>query len=469
MKFGRWIAETLARVPALARGVRHLQFAMRRRRCRSRSRGAGPLATLPAGWLPADPDLLHIVVVGHEATRSGAPQAVLRLVRHARSQPGCAVRVVLLTGGPLEQEFHAAAPTITVPAAVSAYDALAANLARGGARCVVVCNTIATADVAVACHARGIPVVSWIHEHTTVIEQYFGGRSTAQAMAAASAAIVVPTEAVRREICGRYQIAASKVQAIANGVDPPRPPAQRLQSRAEVRRELGIPPRAPIVICVGRAELRKGTDLFVQAAARVIRGRCSRGDPEDGLPHFVWVGGRDGLLCGWTDHDIGQLGPASARRIHFVGEQIDPYRYLAAADVFLLTSREETGPLVALEAAAHGLPVVHFDGPIGVKELLLPSEATVVPYLDLGAMTAKVDEWLDHGSGPPAVAEPVHARISWEQCSRRVLELVVSNGGTAARRQRPTSGVGAARRTIAGFSGPPAAGVRPAGPRPARR
>lgn len=458
MKFGRSIADSLARVPPLARAVRRLQFALRSRRCRSRSSGSGgPQVDIPTGWLPTDPDLLHVVVIGHEASRSGAPQALLRLVRHARTQPGCAARVVLLTGGPLEADFRDAAPTITVPVAVSAYDTLAAALARSGCRCVVVCNTIATADMALACRSRGIPVVSWIHEKPTVIDEYFGGRSTVRAMADASSAVVVPTEAQRRELVDRYGIDAGKTHAVAYGVDPPRPAEVGRLSREEVRRELGIPAAAKIVLGVGRAELRKGADIFVQVAARILRDRQRRGTAAAELPHFVWVGSEDETCSRWTHHDVRQFHFHFADHVRFIGEQAAVHRYLEAADVFLMPSREDPCPLVAFEAAANGLPVVHFSGPIGSGEVLLAAEAAVVPYLDVDAMVDRVEELLDRESSERGT-EPIDRRLPWSGCTGRMIEFVLAADG-AGRRQAAATAHPGARVLVVSYGPPPVPGV----------
>lgn len=86
VKVGRQITDSLAGLPLFAGPVRSLQTALRSRRSRGQTAGGiGPQAALPAHWLPSDPHLLHVIAVSHEASRSGAPQALLRLVRHARS------------------------------------------------------------------------------------------------------------------------------------------------------------------------------------------------------------------------------------------------------------------------------------------------------------------------------------------------------------------------------------------------
>jgi glycosyltransferase involved in cell wall biosynthesis len=62
--------------------------------------------------------------------------------------------------------------------------------------------------------------------------------------------------------------------------------------------------------------------------------------------------------------------------------------------VFALVSREDPFPLVMLEAAFAGKPVVCFEGAGGAPEFVEPDAGFVVPYLDVGAMADRVAQLL---------------------------------------------------------------------------
>lgn len=67
----------------------------------------------------------------------------------------------------------------------------------------------------------------------------------------------------------------------------------------------------------------------------------------------------------------------------------DIARYYAGADVLLVTSRYEGGPAVAVEALAHGTPVVSTDCSYLVHEVLtIPEAGSVVASRDPGALAA---------------------------------------------------------------------------------
>lgn len=134
-----------------------------------------------------------------------------------------------------------------------------------------------------------------------------------------------------------------KVHFVPNGIDTAR---FARAGAGDAVRALGVPGGAPVIGTVGRLSEIKRQDLLVRAVARIGGGRPA--------PHLVIVG--DGPLRG----DLRDLAEALgvAGRVHFAGYQADPAGYLAAFDVFALTSRSEGMPLSILEAWAAGKPVV---------------------------------------------------------------------------------------------------------------
>ena len=71
----------------------------------------------------------------------------------------------------------------------------------------------------------------------------------------------------------------------------------------------------------------------------------------------------------------------------------NPLDYLAAVDVFAMVSREDPFPLVSLEAAALGKPVLCFAEAGGTPELVEHDAGAIVPYLDLETMADRLLEF----------------------------------------------------------------------------
>ncbi|TCS62610.1 glycosyltransferase [Varunaivibrio sulfuroxidans] len=105
---------------------------------------------------------------------------------------------------------------------------------------------------------------------------------------------------------------------------------------------LGVPAGAPLVFGLGRLHENKAFDVLIRAVARL-----------DGV-HLV-IGG-EGPLRGELEKLARDLGVAG--RVHMPGWRDDVAALLAAADVFVCSSRHEPLGNVVIEGWAHRAPVV---------------------------------------------------------------------------------------------------------------
>jgi D-inositol-3-phosphate glycosyltransferase len=128
--------------------------------------------------------------------------------------------------------------------------------------------------------------------------------------------------------------------------------------RGQARRAVGLPPSAPIVLFAGRIQPLKGVTVAVDALAAVR----AAGEPGLADACLVVIGGPSG------PHGRSELEDVR-RRVAWHGVRdavrlLPPQRheklstYYRAADVCVVPSHSESFGLVALEAAACGVPVV---------------------------------------------------------------------------------------------------------------
>ncbi len=117
-----------------------------------------------------------------------------------------------------------------------------------------------------------------------------------------------------------------------------------LMQRGETRRELDIPPEAPLMIAVGNFKPQKAPIDLSRTAARVLAA-----NPD---AHFIVAG--DGPLRAKVE---ALLAPWSSR-VRLLGWRSDATRLLAASDLLLHTALFEGLPRVILEAAALGVSCV---------------------------------------------------------------------------------------------------------------
>ena len=129
------------------------------------------------------------------------------------------------------------------------------------------------------------------------------------------------------------------------------------------RDDLDTPADAPVLLALGRLHRNKGFDTLLAALAHL---------PD----HFLWIGGV-GPLENELRAQARKLDVAD--RVRFLGWREDVAALLAAADVFVCSSRHEPFGNIVIEAWMYGVPIVAAasEGPSsliedGVTGLLVP-------------------------------------------------------------------------------------------------
>jgi glycosyltransferase involved in cell wall biosynthesis len=153
-----------------------------------------------------------------------------------------------------------------------------------------------------------------------------------------SAAVVSKIEKI-------YKVPPTRTKLIINGVNV----KAICSPRRSVRKELGLPGEALIIGSVGRLCPEKNYPLLIDAVSRLVAR----------VPnvHLVLVGA--GSSEAHIRERIAEQGLAN--RVTMPGVRSDVPRWLAAMDVFCLSSDTEGMPISLLEAGACGLPAVVTD------------------------------------------------------------------------------------------------------------
>jgi glycosyltransferase involved in cell wall biosynthesis len=197
---------------------------------------------------------------------------------------------------------------------------------------------------------------------------------------------------------------AGKVRVIPNGVDSTRfSPMERDEARREVRAGDG-----PLLLAVAALVPVKGIDVLLDSFARL---------PED---HRLWIAG-DGPLRGELEARARLLRIAD--RVRFLGAV--PHAalraYYAAADVFVLPSRNEGCPNALLEALACGCPAVATR--VGHAPAVLKDGVGVLAEAgDATSLAAALERALGFPIDVDRVREAVR-ELSWERVASRVAEV----------------------------------------------
>ncbi len=164
---------------------------------------------------------------------------------------------------------------------------------------------------------------------------------------------VCASEGVAEEIREYFPRQASRVVTVQNGVDIDAfAPDSRTEEASALRAQLSIPPDRLVAIFVGSEWERKGLEPVIQALALTE--------------------GWDLLVVGNGDRERYQQIAERAgveQAVHWFGVSRDVAPLYQLADAFVFPSSYEAFPLVVLEAAASGLPILAT--PVnGVRELV---------------------------------------------------------------------------------------------------
>lgn len=354
----------------------------------------------------------RMLAVTHEASFTGAPIALAGFLEWIRDNTGVAVHTVVMAKGPMLRRFEAIGPvTVLDRSSIGATFALAERgLASLGSRRVapalaaanlrprlrgsgdvdlVYLNSFTTIEVMP--HLRtDAAVVSHVHELPFALRSYPRPSMLDLLRSRPDAWIAVCGE-VKTMLTDMVGVPEDRVVVhhpfidAARIDDNPTPTGETVR----LRKRLGIPREARVVVGSGTTDWRKGPELFVQLATEVRRRRS---EPV----HFVWVGG-DSEGPNWERIHT-DIERSHADHVHFVGSKADPIPWFSLADVFALTSHEDPFPLVCQEHALMEHPVVTYrnGGIVELLEAAGPEAATgVVPHLDVGAMADAVLRFLD--------------------------------------------------------------------------
>jgi glycosyltransferase involved in cell wall biosynthesis len=370
----------------------------------------------------------RLVVISHDAYPHGAQKVVLHLVRTLVQEFGVQVHVLLGGPGQLEDAFKDAAPTERIEGGfvdIAAWGAVARRLRADGFT-VALCNSAVSAQAIEPLRAAGLRIICLVHELPSLIQGH-GLVHAAQQAAQEADAVVFASAYVRDRFTALAGPIAHQCVVRPQGLYKPAvPQCDHGKLRAEARKRLGAGPGDQIVLGAGYGDLRKGIDLWPALIRHVMSKRS------DIL--FVWSGGVEPNLLTWLKHDLEIAG--HTERLRLLGPEEDVQFLYPAADIFVLTSREDPFPSVVLEAMAHGLPVIAFDDSGGTVELLREVGSSVVPYLDIEAMAGSIVQLLGDEARRRSISEASQRRIERDfdfmDYARDLLRLAQGNRWTVS-------------------------------------
>lgn len=191
---------------------------------------------------------------------------------------------------------------------------------------------------------------------------------------------------------------AGRASVIHNGIDlSPYRQAANEETRAAIRRELGVDKGVTTVGCVGLLWEAKGQEYLIRALAEL-----------EGVALLLIGSGTDADRLRALAREQGV-----AEGVRFLGWRHDVPHILHALDLYVQPSLTEGLPLAVVEAAAAGLPIVASEVG-GIPEIITHEhDGVLVPPGDPDALAAAIQRLLD---------DPKQARRLGENARRTAFE-----------------------------------------------
>ena len=331
-----------------------------------------------------NPQHRTILVICHEASRTGAPILGLEIVRALSSTSN----IIVWTGrpGPLTQDFGESSIAI-IDKFLHQYDVSMAlkHLVEEFSINVAILNSTVVAEMCQPIYEKKIPILFLVHEYADYQKEpilnalKFSNRVVFPAQDLQKGAISI--------FMGKWGSPPPHTTVCHQGhCIPPKREDALIFTRKEIISSIGLNQETfdrlnpLIVLGCGQVGMRKGLEYFIHAA-QFCKQKTSR------LVIFIWVG--SGYL---PEKDLGysaliqsQIERSNLTQNVFLHQETsDLTSFFDLADVFFLSSRLDPFPNVAIDAVKKQVPVVVFEKATGFTDFVEahPTVGKIVPYLD---------------------------------------------------------------------------------------
>ena len=226
--------------------------------------------------------------------------------------------------------------------------------------------------------------------------------------------IIAVSEGVADDLASAFGVPRGDIRVIPNPVVGPQ---VFEQAKQEANHPWFIDDSPPVILAVGRLDKVKDYPTLVRAFAKVRDERPCR---------LVILG--EGLRRPAIQKEARKLGVKDD--LSMPGYVSNPFKYMARADIFVLSSKWEALGNVLIEAMACGTPVISTDCPGGPSEVLKRGKfGRLVPVGDLGALASAIAEGLN-GEIRPAPLSTL-GRFRRDKIADRYLDVLSSTIATS--------------------------------------
>ena len=347
-----------------------------------------------------------ILFVSHDASHTGAPIVLLHLLNWIKINTNIDFEILLLGGGGLTNSFEKLSKTYSFVNKkifskniikrlfyriyfkalnkiynCNYYESKVLKKVSKNNYDLIYFNTVASNYIIPKLKTTHTKIVSHVHELSWTINALHP-KGMSKNITSLVDLFIAPS-IVTKENLSNYNIPNDRIKVFNEFISIQRTSVPLVKS-SSIREELKFTDTEFIIGGSGFMHFRKGVDLFFQLSW-LIQKKLPTADIK-----FLWVGNINSEILQWYFYEtnIQHL----KQNVFFSGIQDVPQNYFQIFDVFVLTSREDPFPLVCLEAACLGKPIICFDGAGGMTEFVDKGAGFKIPYHNIEEMSEKIIE-----------------------------------------------------------------------------
>lgn len=326
-----------------------------------------------------------VLLISHDAHRTGAPVMVLNMAELLSEMGNKSFSFLIRNPvGELMADFRTLGPTY-VPLKATSFQKAKRKLLGSAVPLlprlpyvdIILSNTITNGELYPELAAKGTPIVTFVHELELATKTYTTAENLGKVLKFTNV-FAVPSLAVYDFLTKDLGVSPEKVIRMDYYV-----PNHEKTILDPQKKE------APFVVGgVGTTDWRKGTDLFLAVAKEY-----SIQYPNSNVT-FKWKGANfDSVEYQRLEYEVKKAGLEKV--VSFERADADLASFYNGIHLFLLTSREDPYPLVALEAAKHKMPTICFEGSGGIPEFIRESGGgKLAPFLGISPMARAIHEYV---------------------------------------------------------------------------
>jgi glycosyltransferase involved in cell wall biosynthesis len=344
---------------------------------------------------------LKLLFISHDATRTGAPILLLRLIEQIRSYSNFKIIILLKNGGELKKDFEKTGKTfvwnhhspensfdiglkdlilkrIGIKRKTEKEKYREEILKQVDGADIIFNNTVTNAKLLKELPLKGKKIFSYFHE-MEVITETSCTPDELKYLNAISEKIFVPSLAVKSFLIKDYGLEGSQIVQLKYII--PTPVLNLNSKNRELKRD---ETRFSVGFC-GTIHWRKGYEFVPLIMKKIIIEKGIRDI------QFTWIGAdKNSTEYCILNHDLQKLNLQKFFNYTTPVNSIESS--LAQLDVLVLPSREDAFPLVVLEAAHYEVPCIYFSNAGGISEFSGSDAGIEIDYLDFDTMSEKIIE-----------------------------------------------------------------------------